>query len=361
MTEHKDVVITYLKAIGIVLVVLGHSGHDFIVVQRFIYMFHMPLFFIVSGFCFREDYIESPFLFIRKKLKGLWWPYVKYGFVFMLIHMVMLKLNLLLGIYDDFAFSREIYSIKEINVKVFKSLFFLYTEDWVGVFWFLKSLFWGSIISCLLLKVFRMCKQGVLLVLIILSLIIFMDNILKKPIPIFNLASREFLAALLFIIGYCFKRYQIREFNVYFMLLSIAITWCGSFFWYMELGWWYYDNIIILPYILTSILLVWSLYSFLSKIRINNHLSCLLNFIGANSLNFMIWHTFTFKMVSIFICLYYGTTLGPLELNPIDYNYAANGWWILYFLFSLIFISGWIYLRSILCAKISVIRKKIVM
>ena len=48
----------YLKALGILLMVLGHSGNT-LHVNHFIYMFHMPLFFIASGYCFKEKYLSA--------------------------------------------------------------------------------------------------------------------------------------------------------------------------------------------------------------------------------------------------------------------------------------------------------------
>ena len=48
-----------LKAIGIMLVFLGHSGAPF---HDGIYLFHMPLFFIISGFLWNMDkYASMPF------------------------------------------------------------------------------------------------------------------------------------------------------------------------------------------------------------------------------------------------------------------------------------------------------------
>ena len=42
--------IDMLKAFGIILVVMGHVFHDSdSIVSHFIYAFHMPLFFLLSG------------------------------------------------------------------------------------------------------------------------------------------------------------------------------------------------------------------------------------------------------------------------------------------------------------------------
>lgn len=49
----KDESVTIAKGIGIILMVIGHSGLDGYP-TRLIYMFHMPLFFFLSGFCFKR-------------------------------------------------------------------------------------------------------------------------------------------------------------------------------------------------------------------------------------------------------------------------------------------------------------------
>lgn len=41
-----------IKALGIMLVYFGHAH---VPGNRYIYMFHMPMFFIISGFCWNEE------------------------------------------------------------------------------------------------------------------------------------------------------------------------------------------------------------------------------------------------------------------------------------------------------------------
>ena len=64
-----------LRGIGLFFVVLGHSfGYRWDPVRLWIYSFHMPLFFFISGLTFRDE--SGPFLrFVLKKAKGLLLPY----------------------------------------------------------------------------------------------------------------------------------------------------------------------------------------------------------------------------------------------------------------------------------------------
>ena len=61
-----------LKGIGILLVLLGHTGISGLL-YTFIYAFHMPLFFFASG-CFHKQ--KDSMSFIKKKVKGLLLPYL---------------------------------------------------------------------------------------------------------------------------------------------------------------------------------------------------------------------------------------------------------------------------------------------
>lgn len=49
MAKRRDPVIDSMRGIGIVLMVLGHSGYPG---TDFIYLFHMALFFMLSGWLF---------------------------------------------------------------------------------------------------------------------------------------------------------------------------------------------------------------------------------------------------------------------------------------------------------------------
>jgi fucose 4-O-acetylase-like acetyltransferase len=64
------------KALGIFLVVLGHVNSKNIV-NDWIYSFHMPLFFFLSGLCFtpKKTYME----FFVRKIKSLLLPYIYFG------------------------------------------------------------------------------------------------------------------------------------------------------------------------------------------------------------------------------------------------------------------------------------------
>lgn len=70
----RDDKVTIAKGIGILLMVAAHAGIPD-VFFRYIYMFHMPFFFFMSGYCFKEKYLSSPIVFINKRIRGLYIPF----------------------------------------------------------------------------------------------------------------------------------------------------------------------------------------------------------------------------------------------------------------------------------------------
>ena len=132
----KDDSVTIAKGIGIILMVIGHSGLDGFP-TRFIYMFHMPLFFFLSGYCFKKSYISKPKKFILRRIKGIYVPFVEYSILFLLLH----------NVFANFYIYDNVLTLKETIIKIIHIVISLWSgEALLGGFWFLKSLFWASMI-----------------------------------------------------------------------------------------------------------------------------------------------------------------------------------------------------------------------
>lgn len=117
--------IDVLKGFLIIIVVLGHSGFEYL---RYIYWFHMPAFFIISGFLYKVPKQENLKLFSFKKSMVLLIPYVVF---FVLVTVVSWALGYL--VIDIKFFQQALFGGKML-VGVF------------GVFWFITSLLFTIII-----------------------------------------------------------------------------------------------------------------------------------------------------------------------------------------------------------------------
>ncbi|MEG1255518.1 acyltransferase family protein [Clostridium sp.] len=83
--------IDILKGIGIILVVIGHANFKFagstgtMFIQKYIYSFHMPLFFFLSGYLFVKEKHPNFKKFIKTKIKTLLIPYFFFSILSVLV------------------------------------------------------------------------------------------------------------------------------------------------------------------------------------------------------------------------------------------------------------------------------------
>ena len=132
---HRDESIDTLKGIAIILMVIGHAGcskflHDYI------YLFHMPLFFFITGYMFKFEYIDAPLKFIKRRLLTCYVPFVKYGLLFLMAHELLVPLG----------FTQH-YNLHNYFHQVLWIFSFSGTEGvFLGPYWFLIEMFFASIL-----------------------------------------------------------------------------------------------------------------------------------------------------------------------------------------------------------------------
>lgn len=87
--------------------VVGHKGCPDIL-ARFIYLFHMPLFFFCSGYFFLPPQSNETFKKnIIKRIYGIYIPYVKWSIAFLLLHNFFYKIGTLFSLlllWEDYLF-----------------------------------------------------------------------------------------------------------------------------------------------------------------------------------------------------------------------------------------------------------------
>ena len=145
MAKQRDPVLDSMRGIGIVLMVLGHSG---LPGTDYIYLFHMALFFMLSGWFFslRGGLVH----FAKRKLLTLWLPFVAANTVFTVCNNLFLRLNIL----TDDARIAEIpgnsvtapVSIKDIVGRTVHWCVFDGGTQLGGAMWFIQALFQISLL-----------------------------------------------------------------------------------------------------------------------------------------------------------------------------------------------------------------------
>lgn len=81
------------KGIGIILVMIGHMTSSYL--YNWIYSFHIPLFFILSGICFKNTKYTSFLAFARQRIKTLAIPTLT-------LYLIILSIEKIIGLkgYD---------------------------------------------------------------------------------------------------------------------------------------------------------------------------------------------------------------------------------------------------------------------
>lgn len=284
-----------LKGIGIFLVILGHAGSVNGNIINVIFSFHMPLFFFISGFFFKETTLKD---FLVKKGKRILIPYALFSFLSFLIYFIPNYNNSKFNFFDFFY-------------GTFLGVSDGFYLSWNIVLWFLPALFLLNFIYLLLIKM-----RFLIIAFVIVGL--YFSNDETKILP-FHLIS-VLLSLPFFILGNYFKQYYLIVGNYFKNWMFIPLSIIGIYL--VSLNVLKPDlrvNLIGNPFIFYSASLLLILASlFLSRLLQKNKI---LQWLGENSLLIMCLHL-KFLFIARFILLKFGVDNGfltSLILIPILY------------------------------------------
>lgn len=118
-----------VKGLGIIAIVLGHSCYFAV---TFVYLFHLALFFFVSGFLYNENkYGDAPFAYFGNRFAGTWPRYVFYTSCFVLLHNFFVTRGLYAG--------QELYNRTEMLAQISTNISFNGREPAQGALWFIPA------------------------------------------------------------------------------------------------------------------------------------------------------------------------------------------------------------------------------
>lgn len=309
--DGRNAGITIAKAIAIILMVLGHSGcpdalNDFLGIIR------MPLFFIMSGYCFKEKYIKDGRKYLKRRVTGVYWPFVKWALFFLLLH------NL---IYPDH------YSLQTIGYKAFCTVVGLIeNEQLVGGYWFVHDLFWGSLLFYTMVRIVKK-EWAVVIVLGIAGLLM---NYFDVKLSCF-LYPRTVLASCFIAIGYAYKRSRFSfETNwificvVFVSLALLSLFWTTSF---LAFSW--KDVPLFVPAATLGSLMIFGIGERLSLLR-DGRFRRFLVYVGGKTFAILTWHMLAFKIVTVLLILIFGLDWNRFYDFPVMMDCAGTGWSIVY-------------------------------
>ena len=177
--------IDILKGIGIILMILDHVYFGKYV-HLYIQSFHMPLFFIVSGYLWNENYSIKERA--KKRARSLMIPYICFGVLYLILY---------------FA----VYGVKKDNII---AILFLPTDmknmPFAPALWFFPCMFLTDIVYTTIMKKTKSFKIGGVIIVLIATIGGIYSSISTVMLPF---AIEPTMTALLFwYIGNCLKRYS---------------------------------------------------------------------------------------------------------------------------------------------------------
>ncbi|MEL6495302.1 MAG: acyltransferase [Cyanobacteria bacterium J06623_7] len=134
--------VDYAKGIAIFLMVLGHTLRGLIsssiiqdsfltqLVDRWIYGFHIPLFFLLSGLFFGRARTQAPAIWLTKKLKTMVYPYFLW---------TIMQIALKTGFSGAVNHDADTSLLREIIYDPIDQFWFIYTLFLVSLFFYLAS------------------------------------------------------------------------------------------------------------------------------------------------------------------------------------------------------------------------------
>lgn len=330
---------TLLKAIAIICVVLSHAGIRGWLFN-FVFIFHVPVFFMCAGYFFHTKYLTDERTFVMHRFKGLYWPFLRWSVFFLVIHNLLFPLGLLSEQYGNAGGGvLHPYTWHEWSQHLWSIVFNMsgYNDFYCGTFWFFRALLIASLLFLLLFKVFRRSEHfvshaqvgwGILGTALLLALWKVTAGLTMTGVP--QGGYRELMGLAFMAAGFLMKQYKIMELTTWKVALPCAliviiasISFPSSMVWNGTL----YDFLALpIPAVVAFIALAWACglidrYSLWAR-RV-------LLYIGDRTLYVFAFHLVAFKVVSALKVAFYGLPWEAVSGHPTVLQPQSNVLWVL--------------------------------
>jgi fucose 4-O-acetylase-like acetyltransferase len=340
----RDTTFTLTKAIAIILVVVSHAGAP-VWLNRFIFQFHVPIFFLCAGYFFRPEYLEDGRRFVAHRFQRLYLPFVKWSLFFLVIHNLLFPLGLLSETYGNAAGGvLHPYTWHDFCQRCWNVVFNMsgYDEFICGAFWFFRTLLVSSLAFLVGMKLLRRLQvrvakdvpawqTPVLLAAVCCLLIIWKIGGNLRLTGIAGGGYRELLGVIFLCLGYLYRLYHTRiPSSVVVPLVCVAVT---------VLGAWLFPSSMApkADYAGFFGLLLPAVGGFgmvhaLSHVihRRGGWIERGLVYIGDRTLYIFAFHLLAFKVVSAVKVACYGLPYQRMGEHTVVHEAAGDAFWVLY-------------------------------
>lgn len=140
----RDKTIDIMRGFAILFVVLGHVMSNSLFLKGWIYSFHMPLFFLISGMVFNTKKFSKFSDYFKYKVKKLILPYIYLSILLWILYFLTnIGINLING---------NVTNYKDLLMK-FVYIFIGYRDKYYFSMWYLLVLFFIELISYFYIKI----------------------------------------------------------------------------------------------------------------------------------------------------------------------------------------------------------------
>ena len=314
------------KGIGIFCVVYAHAKAPF---SKYMYLFHMPLFFLISGLLYNAS--TPPGTYVKRKIQTLYIPFVFWNALFC-TGMNIYK-HIYIYIYDGIAkTARQLFLVALTLSK---------SGEFLGATWFLGALLLISVLYKLLDYSLPESKTKDFFLLFFFAALATM----AFEVNLKYLLSRTFVLSFFFAVGVFCRKHGIDktllcgEYAIAAVASVLAFLLFARYNW-ANMGKDEYGH--TLTFFLGAFLASYGVIYF-SKVLDGREekpavmLKSLLSYLGRNSMDIVIWQFVAFRIVIILqMYLYHEeiTVSNVLSYYPI--HTASGGlWWVAYTLVGL--------------------------
>jgi fucose 4-O-acetylase-like acetyltransferase len=321
-TNNRSAYWDVIKGLGIIAVVIGHSGSP---LRPFVYMYHLMLFFFISGYLYNIKYDKDIYTFIGKRVQTQWVLAVKYNIFIILVHNLFIDI----GIYK--LTDTQIFNLPAFVSNVANSVF-LVNMDWmIGAMWFVPLLFFCCVLFCFVRYITRNMENGLRRELVI-SLIIMLLTIpgaylVQRKLNIQYRAQLSLLILPIMQIGFLLKHYSVKiPYKWYYALISVFVL----------IAVWYYKKVQvelsvneIIGYGYFYLVSVCGIYAnlYLGTLILKlKKMADVISYLGQKSFHIMALHFIFFKPVEYYRFFVLHKPFSDISAFP----YSDKGYWVAY-------------------------------
>lgn len=314
----RNATIDIAKGLGIVFVVYGHillSGS----LHNIICLFHMPLFFFISGYVISDKHNFDLKNYTISRVKRLYVPYVLIMAFLLIFHNGLLKIHF----YDANELWYGHYELVDIIKGLVNIIFMRRLDNLAGPCWFIQTLFLIQITYIILIFFIRkLDKKKQTAIIGATALLFFMIGIglsiwgIKLP---YKLDTACFAFAIM-LSGKIIRDTNDKIYeNPYIFIISCVIfalvAFCGT---NTEMSTHTYSNVFMsLLGMYSGIVVILNLSKYIGKIKAFRKFFTLL---GKRTLSILMFHLLCFKIVILLQILVLNESMYKLSYTPVFKN-----------------------------------------